>query len=833
MTESGAAAVDSVRTRPGNPFPGLRPFEPHESSLFFGRDEQCDDLLTRLARGRLVAVVGMSGSGKTSLVRAGLLPALDRGYLPAAGSSWHIAIFRPGSDPVANLTRALVSRRRPGGTIGEDHPDEVRSLLDASSLGLVAAARRLLTDSTDALLVVADQFEEIFRFGRIARAGNAQEQAAACVDLLINASRQDDVPVYVVLTMRSDYLGDCAHFTGLPEALNDSQFLVPRMTRAQLRAAIECPVAVGGARISPRLVQRLLYEVDGTSSRAGEARGESGQPRDQDQLPVLQHALMRVWEVSRAAREHGEPIDVPHYEQPPVETLRHALDRHAEEVYRALPTDSHREVARLVFQQLTDRDAENREVRRPTPLPELTAVALHSAPETVTPAQAAVVNDVIAAFAADGRAFVVVNAQQDVDISHESFIRKWERLRTWVEEENRSRRIYAKLADAASSWDRGEASLYRGPELAEARRWWQRERPTRVWASRYHSGFEVAQRFLTKSIRGRRLRRGLLFGNVALLVVAVVAIAVLMAVSRAEARRAEAAALEARNATASANSKLAEANKLFTQALEAQKQGKSTQAAALQQQAQQFEQQANAKSVLTPSELTELDRLRRQESERQRREADLRQQLAGPIPDAVVVRRSDLTELERLRKAESSWEGDRAQLQQQLAAVTDRATKSQQAADALTKTNQDLQARLAAETAAAANRSASSPRSESSPGIEQLSEYGKIYGLLAEYQLAYEELDAATVARLMPSAPADLARSFSQLRSYRIRIIDPRISITGDTAVATGVRQISAEPKVGTRQNARTIPTVFKLRKSGDSWIIESIEEFSSGGRGR
>ena len=280
----------------------------------------------------------MSGSGKTSLVRAGLLPALDRGYLPSAGSSWHIAIFRPGSDPVANLSRALVTRRRPGG-VGEEDADDIRALLDASSLGLASVARRLLPDTSDCLLVVADQFEEIFRFGRIARSADAHAQATACVDLLINACQQDDVPVYVVLTMRSDYLGDCAHFTGLPEALNDSQFLVPRMTRAQLRAAIECPVAVGGGRISPRLVQRLLYEIDGTSSHNA-SRADAARQQDQDQLPVLQHALMRMWDVSREARERGEPIDVTHYEQPPVETLRHALDRHAEEVYGGLPTDA-------------------------------------------------------------------------------------------------------------------------------------------------------------------------------------------------------------------------------------------------------------------------------------------------------------------------------------------------------------------------------------------------------------------------------------------------------------------------------------------------------------
>jgi hypothetical protein len=816
----GIDAVSGVRVRQGNPFPGLRPFEQHESSLFFGRDEQCDDLLTRLGRRRFVAVVGMSGSGKSSLVRAGLLPALDRGYLPSAGSSWHIAIFRPGSDPVANLTRGLVTRRLPGGAAAEENPDGIRRLLEASSLGLAGAARQLLPDTGDSLLIVADQFEEIFRFGRIARTDDAVEQAATCVDLLLNASQQEDIPVYVVLTMRSDYLGDCAHFTGLPEALNDSQFLVPRMTRAQLRAAIECPVAVGGAQITPRLVQRLLYEIDEISSRTDESR--TARQQDQDQLPVLQHALMRMWDVSRAARERGEPIDLPHYEQPPVETLRHALDRHAEEVYQALPTDRHRDVARLVFQQLTDRDAENREVRRPTPLGELTAVALQTAPETVTPADAAVVNDVIAAFAAQGRAFVVVNAQQDVDISHESFIRKWVRLRHWVERENKSRRVYAKLADVASCWERGEASLYRGPELAEARRWWDQETPTQSWANRYDPRFGVARRFLVKSVQGRRLRRGLFFGNIALLLVSAIAIAALMAVSRAEARRAEAAALDARNATESSNRKLAEANNLIEQAVILQRQGKSSQADALVRQAQQVQEEARAAPVLTPSELTELDRLRRQETAWQRAEADLRNQLASlranaPGRDATAAAaKPELTsneqaELERLRKAESTWERDAAQLHQQLAAATDRATRSQQAESSLRKTNEELQAR------ASEGREPELARAPDASGVEQV---------LRDYQAAYERRDAEAVVRLMPSAKsADLARSFSQVRAYGMEIIDPQIALTGDTAVVRCVRKMSVQPRVGSPPAPRLVPTVFKLKRSGGVWTIESVEE--------
>jgi hypothetical protein len=803
---AGIDDVGSLRVLQGNPFPGLRPFEPHESSLFFGRDDQCDDLLSRLGRRRLVAVVGMSGSGKSSLVRAGLLPALDRGYLPSAGSSWHIAIFRPGSDPVANLTRGLVTRRLPGGGEADDDPGEVRKRLDASSLGLVAAARTLLPDSADSLLIVADQFEELFRFGRIATDERVFERATACVDLLLNASQQDEVPVYVVLTMRSDYLGDCAHFTGLPEALNDSQFLVPRMTRAQLREAIECPVAVGGAQITPRLVQRLLHEIDEIPSGSESAHTTW---QGQDQLPVLQHALMRMWDVSRTARERGEPIDLPHYEQPPVETLRHALDRHAEEVYQELPSDLHRDVARLVFQQLTDRDAENREVRRPTQLVELAAVAIEGTARAAAPADERVVNEVLAAFSAPGRAFVVVNAQQDVDISHESFIRRWTRLHEWVERESRSRRVYAKLADAAASWERKEASLYRGPELAEARRWWERETPTPSWANRYDSRFEVAHRFLMKGVRTRRVRLGLISGNIAALVVGAAAIAVLMVNRADEARR---AAFEVRNATEISNRRLEEANRLFKDAIALQQEGKSGQAAELVKQAQQV-QEAKAAPALTPSELSELDRLRREADTWRQTETNLRNQLAAAAASPAQKSEpsaAERAEAERLRDAVASANADSAQLRQQLAAANERAAKSQQAESALRESNQLLQAQL----------------DQLKPKDTRAADTSDIERVLSEYAAAYRRRDAEAVVKVMPSAKsAELAKNFSQYSAYEMEILDTRISVTGDTAVADCTRRVAFDPKVGSRQTPRPIPTRFRLKRANGAWTIESVEE--------
>nr|MDQ3959870.1 ATP-binding protein [Pseudomonadota bacterium] len=325
-----------------NPFPGLRPFEPHESFLYFGRDDQIDELLARLEQTRFLAVVGTSGGGKSSLIRAGLLPALQRGYMTGAGSRWRVALFRPGDDPIGGLAKAL---------------DQPRETLDRSSLGLVEATKDLRLDRRENLLVVVDQFEELFRFHKLAVARDGEDEAAAFVKLLLRASEQSEVPSYVVLTMRSDYLGDCAQFRGLPEALNSGQYLVPRMTRDQQCEAIEDPVAVGGAEITPRLVQRLLNDV-----------GD-----DPDQLPILQHALMRTWELSGVARSQGQPIDLEHYEA--TGTTAEALNRHADEAFEELRDElGGQEIARKLFQRLTEKGADKRETRQPTSLRELCAV---------------------------------------------------------------------------------------------------------------------------------------------------------------------------------------------------------------------------------------------------------------------------------------------------------------------------------------------------------------------------------------------------------------------------------------------------------------------------
>ena len=463
-----------------NPFPGLRPFMQEEADLFFGRDRQSDELVRRLACRRFLAVVGASGSGKSSLVRAGLLPSLEGGFMAGAGAHWRIATLRPQDDPIGYLARAIVET----GVLA--HLDlaqpaaegVVETTLRRSSLGLVEAARLARLAPQENLLILVDQFEELFRFGDLAKQRDAGDEAPAFVKLLLQAAQQTEEPVYVVITMRSDFLGDCDRFRGLPEAISDSQYLIPRLTRDELQEVITGPIGVRGGHIAPSLVQCLLNDV-----------GD-----DMDQLPVLQHALMRAWDHWERDDPDIRFIDLNDLKE--IGGMAEALSRHADEAFGSLATDRNRKIAERLFKCLTERGPDNREIRRPTPLSRIAAIA------NANPADVIRVIDV---FRAPGCSFlmpphgIALEGDSVIDISHESLIRQWGRLRTWVEEEAESRATYLRLVQAAQLRRAGKAGLWGEPDLTYARQWQEREAPNATWAERYASGFADAGAFLSDS----------------------------------------------------------------------------------------------------------------------------------------------------------------------------------------------------------------------------------------------------------------------------------------------------------------------------------------------
>ena len=457
-----------------NPFPGLRPFEFGDNHLFFGRDQQTTELTTRLRKNRFVAVVGTSGSGKSSLVRAGLMPELLSGTMAGAGSSWETSIMRPGGDPLTNLANAIVDADLYDPE-EEDIASQVRATLTRSGLGLVEAMRQSeLPQGTNFLLVV-DQFEEIFRFRSSDDA--TDEQAAFFVNLLLEASAQADLPLYIIITMRSDFLGECSQFPRLADTVNEGEFLIPRLNRDQRKEAIVGPIKVAGGEISDRLLLRLLNDI-----------GD-----DPDQLPILQHALMRTWNLFKE-RSGGGALDLEHYQA--TGGMGEALSRHADEVYGELPDDEHKRIAEKLFKSLTEKVDANRGIRRPMQLAEL---------HEICGGEESHLRDVLDAFRKTGCTFLMpageakIKTKTVIDISHESLMRAWGSLRNWVDEEAQSAKIYRRLADTATLYHEDKAGLYRDPDLQISLSWREESRPNKTWANRYYPGFDSAMAFLDQS----------------------------------------------------------------------------------------------------------------------------------------------------------------------------------------------------------------------------------------------------------------------------------------------------------------------------------------------
>ena len=478
-----------------NPFPGLRPFRADESYLFFGREKKTDELLRRLQSNRFLGVVGASGSGKSSLVRAGLVPALHSGFMVQAGSNWRVAHFRPREDPIGNLARALSAPNLLGeeseqaeSSLGVPVRGIIETTLRSSSLGLVESVLQAKLDRGENVLVVVDQFEELFRFKRAQSEKEAGDEARAFVNMLLEGSKDERASIYVVITMRSDYIGDCMEFAGLPEAINDGQYLVPRMEREELRSVITGPVGVGGGEIAPRLVTRLLNEV-----------GD-----DPDQLPVLQHALMRTWDFWEENHSDSEPIDLRHYER--VGGMKKALSQHADEVYDGLASDRERAIAERLFRLLTDTADDRRGIRRPTTLSDACAVCEADEAEVVA---------VVDQFRMPGRTFlmppasVTLSSESILDISHESLMRVWDRLIGWVEHEYEAAQLYRDLARSAVLHRTG-GGLWSRAQLQQAIEWREGNQPTARWADRYDPNYEPAIHFLEASelqeLRRRRNR---------------------------------------------------------------------------------------------------------------------------------------------------------------------------------------------------------------------------------------------------------------------------------------------------------------------------------------
>lgn len=516
------------------PYPGLRPFTEEEALYFQGREKHIVKIKEELQKRKFLMVTGASGDGKSSLIFAGLIPSIKAGFFKARFGTWKISVFRPGNDPLTNFSKSLAPH------FGADKETSIRSNLSLGYSSLsdlyknsplfqeAGSARGKTAQEGANLLIVVDQFEEFFtnkeNFNR--ETAMPSTEANTAVNLLIETTRiarEEDLSIYIVCTMRSDYIGNAPSFRGLPELIGKNQFFVPRLNRSEMLSAVTEPAVLAGAKISQRLAQRMLNDLSSVNT---------------DVLPVLQHAVRRVWHVAQGG---GEELDLWHYcavggmdsqdlpddqgvkfeswfEQQPEskktfyrgqkksydQDLSNVLNLHgnilfesAADYYKNHGVDDiskgeAQELLASIFRCLTKID-DSRAVRNRITLEEVTRIIdrknynsqkigrlidIYRDPE----------NTLVYPFIGEGEAITELTPDTLLDITHEALIRNWRRLSKWTKEEYDSANVFRELSSQLERWIReGKSSTYlltAGP-YEYYHKWYEQQRPSADWLGQY------------------------------------------------------------------------------------------------------------------------------------------------------------------------------------------------------------------------------------------------------------------------------------------------------------------------------------------------------------
>jgi hypothetical protein len=469
------------------PFVGLRSFESDENDIFFGRDKLIGKMLDKLSTHRFLAVTGISGGGKSSLVKTGLVNGLRSNLIFEAGALWTVIDMRPNNRPIYILAEALLDKI-PNEKRFENDIEFLTSRFKRnpkSFIDFLHENRRFFEGS---LLIIIDQFEEIFRY----EDNNSYDSVSdteynnimVLVDLLIHSSNQRDLKVYNIITIRADYLGKCALFHGLPELINKSQFIIPRLTRMELHDAIAMPVRMHGGEIEPVLVNRILNDLG----------------HNLDQLPQMQHALMRMWSSAKEINKEKPKLTLELYQKNG--GLGKSISDHADEIYKIL-NDNEKILCEKIFKFITRINSHGQEIRIQQFIKDI-SYAVDAEVEEIESLTQKFRKENVSFLRPNQRYVLKENIM--LDITHESIMRQWKRLKSWMKEEARSKDNFRELKIASEHYHDGVGALLIEPDLSRMLDWKRDSNLTKRWANRYGDEFEAVMGFLNKSYSAKEER---------------------------------------------------------------------------------------------------------------------------------------------------------------------------------------------------------------------------------------------------------------------------------------------------------------------------------------
>jgi WD40 repeat protein len=461
-----------------NPFPGLRPYEFKESHLFFSQDYLCDKVISQLKEKKFVYLLGGSGVGKTSLLNCAIKPALYSGYIKDFGSNWRIFQIQPGFNPLDNLAKAISAFKNRDCFDEDQHLSDLicYNVLNRGRQGLVELISRLEKSNEYKYLFIIDQFEDLFRLRHRVDDISFFEETIHYINLFLEAIHSSSINAYLVISIRSEFTDECMIYPTLADMIIDSNVIVPKMNREQLRDAVLGPLRIMNVKIDESLLVRILNEASVT----------------EDVLPRLQHAMRHTWNSWLSQSNWNKPITNREYDASG--GLYGSISVSANAIYDSL-SEKDKSLSEIIFKSITERGAENKGFSRPASIKELSEITKTSATDVV---------NVIKAYCNENVKLLVsatseLTPDDYIDLSHDSLINTWPRLKGWVEDEAISGQMYRQLAETSAAYQLGKTGLLRPPDLQFALNWREKQQPNLQWARKYHPAFERAMVYLSTS----------------------------------------------------------------------------------------------------------------------------------------------------------------------------------------------------------------------------------------------------------------------------------------------------------------------------------------------